>query len=177
MPDWRRVVVFTHRWLGIAGSLLFIAWFASGIVMMYARMPELSSTERAARRPPLDLSTARVSFQDAFAGAPALSVIRLGMLGGRPVYRGSSGGASITVFADTGERLGALTPAVAVDEARRFASRPDLAIHYEGLCRSPTNGRSSTPGHCRCFAWRMPPGPAVQLRTLRITERHAKHRQ
>jgi hypothetical protein len=62
--DWRRVIVYTHRWLGIAGSLLFVAWFLSGIVMMYARMPELTSQERLARLPPLDLSTARVSPAD-----------------------------------------------------------------------------------------------------------------
>ena len=40
--DWRRVLVYTHRWLGILGSLLFLAWFVSGIVLMYAGMPTLS---------------------------------------------------------------------------------------------------------------------------------------
>ena len=63
--------------------------------------------------------------------------VRLGMLGGRPVYRGSSGGASITVFADTGERLDALTPAVASTRQDGLRPRPDLAIHYEGLLSEP----------------------------------------
>ena len=44
LPDlarlpWRRAILYTHRWLGILGGVLFLVWFASGIVMMYARMP------------------------------------------------------------------------------------------------------------------------------------------
>ena len=30
-------IVFSHRWLGIAFCLLFAMWFASGIVMHFAR--------------------------------------------------------------------------------------------------------------------------------------------
>ena len=54
----RRVLIYMHRWLGIAGGVLFAAWFASGLVMMYARMPSLSPAERLYRLPLLDLSTA-----------------------------------------------------------------------------------------------------------------------
>ncbi len=39
----RRFLVLSHRYLGIALSLLFVMWFASGIVMIYAGgMPQLS---------------------------------------------------------------------------------------------------------------------------------------
>ena len=31
---WRATVI-THRYLGVAVGLLMLAWFASGIVMMY----------------------------------------------------------------------------------------------------------------------------------------------
>jgi len=130
-------VVFTHRWLGIAGCLLFITWFASGIVMMYARMPELSPFERAAHRPPLDLSAARVSLQDALAGTPPPSLVRLGMLGGRPVYRALAGGNWTTVFADTAERFGALSESAAVEEAKRFASGSASTIRYDGRLTKP----------------------------------------
>ena len=44
--DWRRVLIYTHRWLGIAGGVLFLSWFLSGIVMMYAGMPSLTPEER-----------------------------------------------------------------------------------------------------------------------------------
>ena len=57
--DWRKVLVYTHRWLGIAGCVLFIGWFISGVVMMYARMPGLANEERLARAPALDLSASR----------------------------------------------------------------------------------------------------------------------
>ena len=56
--DWRRWLVYTHRWLGIVGGLLFVAWFVSGVVMMYTRMPGMAPEERLARAPALDLSTA-----------------------------------------------------------------------------------------------------------------------
>ena len=59
--DWRRWMVYTHRWLGIVGGVLFVAWFVSGVVMMYARMPGLANEERLARAPALDLSSATVS--------------------------------------------------------------------------------------------------------------------
>ena len=59
--DWRRWLVYTHRWLGIAGGVLFVAWFFSGVVMMYARMPGMANEERLARASALDLSTATVS--------------------------------------------------------------------------------------------------------------------
>jgi hypothetical protein len=56
-----RFVALLHRWLGIFGCLLFITWFASGIVMIYARMPQPAPHERPDRSPVLDLSTATLS--------------------------------------------------------------------------------------------------------------------
>ena len=60
-----RALVFTHRWLGIAGGLLFLLWFVSGIAMLWARMPELDEAERLRLQPELDLGAARVSPADA----------------------------------------------------------------------------------------------------------------
>ena len=44
-----RALISTHRWLGIALAVLFPIWFVSGMIMMYARMPELTPAERVAR--------------------------------------------------------------------------------------------------------------------------------
>src|SRR6478672_6999377 len=100
--DWRKVLVYTHRWLGIAGCVLFVAWFISGIVMMYARMPDLANEERLARAPALDLSTVSVSPAEA---ADRLGIradrVRVGMHGSRPVYRFGAGRRQTIVFADT----------------------------------------------------------------------------
>ncbi len=120
--NWRAAIVYTHRWLGIGGCLLFVLWFVSGVIMMYARMPSLSGEERLARASRLDLSTARVEPAQATAAAGfAASAIRLGMLGTRPVYRLNAGRAWALVYADTGDALSALTAEQALTVARAFA--------------------------------------------------------
>src|SRR5687767_3977862 len=96
--DWRKLLVYTHRWLGIAGCILFVAWFVSGIVMMYARMPGLANEERRARAQPLDLTTATVSPAEA-ADSFGLEDdrVQVGMLKGRPVYRFGGGRAQTII--------------------------------------------------------------------------------
>ena len=74
----RRVLIYTHRWLGIAGGLLFIAWFVSGLVMMYERMPSLSPEERLRRLPALDLSKLEVAPADAARGLRSPTVTGFG---------------------------------------------------------------------------------------------------
>ena len=69
MLDWRRWLIYAHRWLGIAGCLVFVVWFVSGIVMMYERMPRLSPEERLARLERIDLSGVRVSLSEAARAA------------------------------------------------------------------------------------------------------------
>jgi hypothetical protein len=66
-----RVLVVTHRWLGIALAPLFAMWFASGIVMHFVPYPQLSESERLGGLPPLALDNA--------LHAPADAVIALGM--------------------------------------------------------------------------------------------------
>lgn len=122
-----RTLVYTHRWLGIALSLLFVAWFASGVVMMYARMPELTAVERLARLAPIDFAAVRI---EPGAVADEASRFTITTLAGRPVYRVTSAGTSQTVFADTGEELTPLTGDRAVEIARAFAG-PPASLHYE----------------------------------------------
>ena len=109
-----RVLVYTHRWLGIAAGLLFIVWFLSGIVMMYARMPVLDPIERLARLPAIAPASIRVPPPAAAGGT--LSAISLSSLEGRPVYRLFSAGRTRFAFADTGDEV----PAVDADQAVRI---------------------------------------------------------
>lgn len=132
MLDWRSVVVYLHRWLGIAGGLLFLSWFVSGVVLMYVRMPSLSAEERLARLDPLDLALAKV--EPAEAGARediAPTTIRVGMLGHRPVYRMTAGARSVVVYADTGHPLRELTPDRAADIARAFVPEHASTVRHE----------------------------------------------
>ena len=119
--DWRSALVYVHRWLGIAGCLLFVAWFISGIVLMYVRMPSLSAEERLARITPVDLSLARIdpAAVESHVGFAPRS-LRVTMLGGRPVYRFNDGSRWATVYADTGDPLAELTAEQALDVARTF---------------------------------------------------------
>jgi hypothetical protein len=114
----RRAILLTHRWLGIAGGLLFVLWFASGIAMLWARMPGLDPAEALRRRATLDLDSARVDPGEAARVCEcAPAALRITMLGDRPVYRFASERAAVTVFADDGRRL----EPVDRDEALRLA--------------------------------------------------------
>jgi hypothetical protein len=121
-----RLLVYTHRWLGNALGLLFIIWFASGMVMMYARMPALDPLERLGRLAALVPSSIRVP-------PPALpegARVSIGTLEGRPVYRISGAPRPQYVFADTGDAV----PAVDRDQALRIArafSGEHVAVRYD----------------------------------------------
>jgi len=101
-----------HRYLGLVFCLIFAAWFASGLVMIYARMPAYSAAERVARLPRLDPASIHLRPADAVAhaelGSPPVR-IRLTTYRSRPVYRLLVDDAWVTVFADDGKVLEPLT--------------------------------------------------------------------
>ena len=59
-------LIVVHRYLGLVFCLIFLIWFASGIVMVYKRMPEFSAEERLARLPALDAAAVKLSPAQAF---------------------------------------------------------------------------------------------------------------
>jgi hypothetical protein len=132
----RRILIYTHRWLGICGCLLFVSWFASGIVMMYTRMPGLSASERLARLEPLDLSRARVSLGD-LAGAE-IERVRITMLAGRPLYRVVTGAAGQRLlYGDDGGAPGRISAEQARAIAGRFAPEHASTLRYESRLTDP----------------------------------------
>jgi hypothetical protein len=135
--NWRSLLVYTHRWLGIAGCVLFVAWFASGVVMMYARMPAIAAEERLARAPALDLSRVTVSLADAAAaaGLPADGA-RVVMLQDRPAYRFGSR-APLIVFADDGTSFDGLDRNGAEAAARRWLPGHDGPLRYAAYLTEP----------------------------------------
>jgi hypothetical protein len=126
-----RWVVFVHRWLGVAGGLLFLSWFVSGIVMIYARMPELPVGELIHRAQPLALGTVQHSPADAIKAAGRVERMRIAMLHDRPVYRLVTDRTSTVVFADTGELLTPLDADRAVDVVRELAPEHAATIRYD----------------------------------------------
>jgi hypothetical protein len=133
--DWRKVLAYTHRWLGIAGCVLFVAWFVSGIVMMYVRMPGLANEERLARAEPLDLSAVTVTPAEAMDRA-GTDRLRIGMLQGRPVYR-FPGRSRTVVFADDASYFDGLDRNAALQVARPYAPGYAGPFHYAEYLTGP----------------------------------------
>ena len=132
--DWRKVLVYSHRWMGIAGGLLILTWFASGIVMIYHRMPEVGAVERLERLRPIAPSGIRASPAEAAAEAGGASLgFSLTMLGERPVYRFGTR----TVFADTGEALDGMSAAEALDVAGDFAPDRRATLSHDVRLTEP----------------------------------------
>jgi hypothetical protein len=118
----KRVVVFVHRWMGVLLSLIFLMWFASGVVMMYFDFPAVRPADRLEHAEKLDSESIRIGPAQAasLAGSSgALEEIRLTMFDGRPLYILGQGRAAKRVYADSGERWAAIT----VDQAERIAAR------------------------------------------------------
>jgi hypothetical protein len=128
----RKLLILSHRWMGIAAGLLFIPWLVSGIVFTYRDMPRFSNAERLSHLMPLDLSTARVEPMDAARGIDIKpDRLRVGMhYDGRPVYRFQ--GTSV-VYADTGERAPGRDAAESIELVRRLEPEHAGTVRYEAL--------------------------------------------
>ncbi len=138
LTGWRRAILYVHRWLGIFGGLLFLLWFVSGIVMMYARMPSFSPEERLARQRPLDLGKALVPPAEAARRARAATDrLRIGMLGDRPVYRFYGGPGWTTVFAEDARALEGLSADEALRLVRGQFPESALTLRYDGYLTKP----------------------------------------
>jgi hypothetical protein len=134
----RTALILTHRYLGIPLSFVFVVWFVSGIVMMYAGgMPSLTPETRLARLPPLDLERVALTPLEAAGRADATPAeVTLFTVLGRPAYRFRSFG-STTVFADDGSILEPVDVATARTIASRFLGVPGNLIDSVGIVSAP----------------------------------------
>jgi uncharacterized iron-regulated membrane protein len=136
----KRLLIFVHRWLGVALSIIFMIWFLSGIVMMYWSYPEVSAADRLQRAPRLDPAQITISPEQAHAAlerardsGPSTALgpvpVRLGSFDGRPVYRFSGGGGrsragGAMVYADDGSVQRVVDAAIMDRAASAWAARP-----------------------------------------------------
>jgi hypothetical protein len=127
--DWRKVLIYTHRWMGIVFGLIFITWFLSGVVFMYVGMPQLSETERLGHMKPLSPASIRISPADASrrnqlaAGGFKIE----SYYDGRPVYRFGNR----AVYADTGDLAPGANALQAVDLIRRWVPEYARTVKYD----------------------------------------------
>lgn len=128
MTVWRFVrywLYIVHRWLGVFACLLFVIWFASGLVMSYVGYPEAEPTRRYQALQLLDWTQVRLDPNGllSYLGLQRYPrELRLEMLLGEPIYRVIDwDGTRATVSARSGERVGATEPEQAVTIAQAYA--------------------------------------------------------
>lgn len=121
----KRWLYLTHRWIGIATCLLFVLWFASGLVMLYVPFPSLDEEERLAGLSPIVWD----QVDHGPSNAQAMREVVLEMRGDRPVWRLSPWeGEPSAIWADSGLRSGTVAQAEAAAIASSFARAPVAAI-------------------------------------------------
>ena len=138
--DWRKLLIYSHRWLGIAITVMFLVWTLSGVVLMYYGHPQITTGERLLRLEPINFSTATVTPAEAAAKAGIKpSRVRLSMYNGRPVYRLSrySIGNWSAVYADTGEVLPGMGREQALKWMKQFAPEYASTMTYDAYLESP----------------------------------------
>ncbi len=105
--------------------VLFVSWFATGIVMVFAGFPRLDEERRLRRLPDLGLDPAPPAPAQALLRAAARGRIRLGMLGEKAVYRFVDGNHSAgIVSALDGAALPGLSALEAAQVADAFVRQP-----------------------------------------------------
>lgn len=116
----RRLVYLTHRWTGIAGCLLMLTWFVSGIVMLYVGYPKLTPWERLAASPELNSQGCCVSVRDTVHDrTSAPEAIVLTTIAGAPTYIVKDAGVLHVFDGITGKPQ---AETVAAEAARRAAT-------------------------------------------------------
>ena len=138
--DWRKLLIYSHRWLGIGITVMFLLWTLSGVVLMYYGHPQITTGERLLRLEPINFSTATVTPAEAAAKAGIEPYrVRLSMYNGRPVYRLTrvSIGNWRAVYADTGEVLPDMSPEQALEWMKKFAPEYASTMTYDAHLESP----------------------------------------
>src|SRR5882724_7863228 len=81
-----RWLTWFHRWSGVVLCLLFIAWFASGAVLLYVQFPALAQSDRLAHSEPVDGSRLAREPAAVLANAPGAGRLLLVSVAGHPTY-------------------------------------------------------------------------------------------
>src|SRR5678816_664752 len=138
MVKLRKLLILSHRYLGIVLSLMFVMWFVTGIGMIYSRgMPRLTPQTRLARLAPLDLSAVHLSPSQAVEQGNLRRPegrVTLSTVDGRPAYRF---GGSATVYADNGEYMTGIDANGAIRVASEFLRLPKEQIRVAGQLTKP----------------------------------------
>jgi len=138
LPGVTRKVSLVHRWLGITLGLLFVLWFASGMILSFVPFPSLATRDRISRSEVIGLEKVSVSPAAALATAGTAPVMHLRLISvaGYPRYVISPVGRPVlSVSAETGQALVPVSADVARVVAEQFSaekiSRIDGPFEYD----------------------------------------------
>lgn len=116
-----RWLVWFHRWAGIGLGAFFVAWFASGAVLLYVPFPSLTAHDRLARSEPVAGSRLTQGPGRALSGVPNADSLQLISVAGRPTYLAfPAAGPPIAVSGDDNPISGLFSAQTARTVAERF---------------------------------------------------------
>ena len=135
MQAFKKLLILSHRYIGIPLSFMFVLWFVSAFFMIYTGgMPRITPAMQVDGAKPLNLADVRISPDQAAALAgfePASASLRTVLE--RPVYElGVAGGSPAYVYADTGDFLPFLDIAQGARVASDFLDIPVESFSYAG---------------------------------------------
>lgn len=135
-PRVNRWLTWFHRWSGVVLCLLFIAWFASGAVLLYVPYPSLAESERLAHSEVVDTSRVTRSPATALAQAPGAKQLALISVAGHPMYLAyAADGKPVAVPGDDAPAPALFSASAAQVVAERFGdsrvSRVDGPLEYD----------------------------------------------
>ena len=135
-PWTNRWLTWFHRWSGVVLCLLFIAWFASGAVVLYVPFPALAQSDRLAHNEPVDSSRLVREPGAVLAEAPGAERLLLVSVAGHPTYLAfRADGRPVALSGDGAPVPSAFPAATAQLVAERFAgataSRVDGPLEYD----------------------------------------------
>jgi hypothetical protein len=128
-----RCLFLTHRYLGIAVSLLMVTWCLSGVVMMYVSYPSLLQSQRLAALSPLDLSECcQPRDSAAMSSTMRVNAVRVEMVGARAVALLYLGERREVVDLMTGDQASFPLEQAAI-VARGFAAHARLPAEFHSV--------------------------------------------
>ena len=152
----KTLLILSHRYIGIPLSFLFVVWFLSAFVMIYAGgMPRVTPDIRVEGASPVAFDAVRVSPWQAvglLGYSPFEATLRTVL--GRPVYEfPEPRGPSAFIWADTGEFLDALNQEQGAQIASDFLDIPAADLAYTGFVTVPDQWTIAIPNELPLYKY------------------------
>ncbi len=165
MRAFKTLLILSHRYIGIPLSFVFVVWFLSAFVMIYAGgMPRITDAMHIEGASSLEFDKVTVSPRQA-AGLLGYTPFeaRLRSVLDRPVYEFPElRYPSTFIWADDGEFLTELTPEQGAQIASDFLDLPVEQFVYEGLINQADQWTIAIPDELPLFKYRVDDEYATQ---------------